>query len=126
SKPAVSWVSPRCPSNGTRADGAPSRTEQRPRNSYKEKAMPLQDHMQLISTDDHLIEHPKLWSDRLPQKFLDAGPKIVEKEMPRAIHVGDGDRALEAGTKIAQVWEYEGRIYPYIGLNAVAGKKPEE
>ncbi|EUA23696.1 putative amidohydrolase 2 [Mycobacterium xenopi 4042] len=24
------------------------------------------------------------------------------------------------------MWEYEGRIYPYIGLNAVAGKKPEE
>lgn len=88
--------------------------------------MPLQDHMHLISTDDHLIEHPKLWSDRLPKKFLEAGPKIIEKEMPKSIHVGDGDKALEAGTKIAEVWEYEGRIYPYIGLNAVAGKKPEE
>ena len=34
--------------------------------------MPLQDHMQLISTDDHLIEHPKLWTDRLPARFLEA------------------------------------------------------
>ena len=25
-----------------------------------------------------------------------------------------------------QAWVYEGRIYPYIGLNAVAGKRPEE
>src|SRR5690606_7830336 len=88
--------------------------------------MPLQDHMHLISTDDHLIEHPKLWSDRLPKKFLEAGPKIIEKEMPKAIHVGDGDKAIVTGTKLAEVWEYEGRIYPYIGLNAVAGKKPEE
>jgi predicted TIM-barrel fold metal-dependent hydrolase len=82
--------------------------------------------MQLISTDDHLIEHPKLWSDRLPEKYLDAGPKIIEKVMPKSIHVGDGGRASDGGTKLAEVWEYEGRIYPYIGLNAVAGKKPEE
>ncbi|AFR49414.1 amidohydrolase family protein [Gordonia sp. KTR9] len=75
--------------------------------------MPLQDYMQLISTDDHLIEHPKLWADRLPRKFLEAGPRIVEMKM------GPNDR-------LAEVWNYEGRIYPYIGLNAVAGKKPEE
>jgi hypothetical protein len=73
--------------------------------------MPLQPYMELISVDDHLIEHPRVWSDRLPQKFLEAGPKIIEWECP--------------DTKaMCQVWEYEGRIYPYIGLNAVAGKKP--
>ncbi|PPJ25770.1 amidohydrolase [Nocardia nova] len=89
--------------------------------------MPLQDHMQLISTDDHLIEHPKLWTDRLPAKFHEHGPRIVEKELPRAIHVGDDNKAIgDTGTRLAQVWQYEGRIYPYIGLNAVAGKKPEE
>ncbi|GAB04840.1 amidohydrolase family protein [Gordonia amarae] len=87
--------------------------------------MPLQDHMQLISTDDHLIEHPMLWQDRLPAKYRDVGPRIIEKQMPRAIHAGDGGRH-DGGTKIAEVWQYEGRIYPYIGLNAVAGKKPEE
>ena len=87
--------------------------------------MPLQDHMQLISTDDHLIEHPMLWQDRLPAKYRDVGPRIIEKEMPRAIHAGDGGRH-DGSTKIAEVWQYEGRIYPYIGLNAVAGKKPEE
>ncbi|MET0319069.1 MAG: amidohydrolase family protein [Rhodococcus fascians] len=75
--------------------------------------MPLQSHMQLISTDDHLIEHPALWTDRLPARYREAGPQIIEKQM------GDSDRP-------AQVWRYEDRIYPYIGLNAVAGKKPEE
>ena len=75
--------------------------------------MPLQTWMELISVDDHLIEHPRVWSDRLPRKYLDAGPKIIEHD--------------PAGTgRLAQVWEYEGRIYPYIGLNAVAGKKPED
>ncbi|AFR49481.1 amidohydrolase family protein [Gordonia sp. KTR9] len=75
--------------------------------------MPLQDHMQLISTDDHLIEPANLWIDRLPRKFIEAGPRIIEKVM------NDPDRP-------AHVWTMEGKIYPYIGLNAVAGKKPEE
>jgi hypothetical protein len=75
--------------------------------------VPLQPWMELISVDDHLIEHPKVWSDRLPKKYLEAGPKIIEWERP------------DTG-QMCQVWDYEGRVYPYIGLNAVAGKKPEE
>ncbi|MFJ8749039.1 amidohydrolase family protein [Streptomyces sp. NPDC102441] len=96
--------------------------------------MPLQDHMQLISVDDHLIEPPSLWTDRLPKKFVDAGPRIVEKDMSNET----GDEGLssvlltaarhgEQGKKrLAEVWQYEGRIYPNIGLNAVAGKRPQE
>ncbi|KAA9163672.1 amidohydrolase [Amycolatopsis acidicola] len=75
--------------------------------------MPLQSWMKLMSTDDHLIEPPRLWADRLPSKYREAGPRIVEQAR------GEGDAP-------AEVWRYEGRIYPYIGLNAVAGKRPEE
>ncbi|HVW45220.1 MAG TPA: amidohydrolase family protein [Amycolatopsis sp.] len=75
--------------------------------------MPLQPWMKLISVDDHLIEHPRVWQDRLPEKYREAGPRIVEQ-------------SLGEGLPDAQVWVYENRIYPYIGLNAVAGKKPEE
>ncbi|MFT4288409.1 amidohydrolase family protein [Nocardioides sp.] len=70
--------------------------------------MPLQDYMQIISVDDHLIEHPKVFTDRLPKRFLEEGPRIVEDEQKR------------------HVWHMEGDIFPYIGLNAVAGKTPEE
>jgi predicted TIM-barrel fold metal-dependent hydrolase len=70
--------------------------------------MPLQDHMQIISVDDHLIEHPKVFTDRLPKKFVEQGPQIIENEQGH------------------HVWKMEGQIYPYIGLNAVAGKTPEE
>ena len=69
--------------------------------------------MQLISVDDHLIEHPRMWADRLPAKYQELGPRIVE--VPRA-----------KGGPPSQVWEYQGKTYPQIGLNAVAGKKPEE
>jgi predicted TIM-barrel fold metal-dependent hydrolase len=75
--------------------------------------MPLQDHMQLISVDDHLVEPPHVWQDRLPARYLADGPKIVEEE-------------VEGGGPPAHVWYYEGRRYPQIGLNAVAGRRPEE
>jgi predicted TIM-barrel fold metal-dependent hydrolase len=69
--------------------------------------MPLQDHMHIVSVDDHLIEHPRVWLDRLPKKHQEAGPQIIE----RGGH---------------QMWQYAGTAIPYIGLNAVAGKEPKD
>ena len=68
----------------------------------------LCDDVQVVSVDDHVIEHPTVWSDRLPARFQEAGPTIVE---------------LDGGT---QGWRFEGRIMPTIGLNAVAGKDPKD
>lgn len=68
----------------------------------------LTDDVQLVSVDDHVIEHERVWLDRLAAKYADAGPRIVE---------------LEGGT---QAWQFEGRIVPTIGLNAVAGKHPKD
>jgi len=42
--------------------------------------MPLQDDHQIVSVDDHLVEHPRVWQDRLPRQFLEAGPRIVEED----------------------------------------------
>jgi len=69
--------------------------------------MPLQDHHQIVSVDDHLVEHPRVWQDRLPEKYKEAGPKIVE-----------------ANGK--HVWNYDGTVFPTVGLNAVAGKPATE
>lgn len=41
--------------------------------------MPLQDYMQIVSVDDHLVEHPRVRQDRLPKKFEASGPRIVEQ-----------------------------------------------
>lgn len=76
--------------------------------------MPLQPHMKLLSADDHLIEHSRVWQDRLPSRYLDIGPRIVEEPNPK----GEG--------LPIEVWHYEGRRYPELGLNSVAGKKPED
>jgi predicted TIM-barrel fold metal-dependent hydrolase len=74
--------------------------------------MPLQDHMKLISTDDHVIEHPRVWRDRLPAADLEVGPRVVEVDRD--------------GMAPAHSWLYEGELYPNMGLNAVAGKPKEE
>ncbi len=42
--------------------------------------MPVQDYMKLISVDDHLFEHPRVWSDRLPEKYKEVGPTVVVKD----------------------------------------------
>ena len=66
------------------------------------------DDVQVISVDDHVIEHERVWLDRLPAKYREAGPRMVE---------------LDGGK---QAWSFEGRIIPTIGLNAVAGKDPKD
>ena len=77
--------------------------------------MPLLDDMQLISVDDHLVEPPNLWTDRLPAKFRAPGPHIVEEAV-----------AGRSGEAPAHVWVYEDGRFPQIGLNAVAGKDPKD
>jgi predicted TIM-barrel fold metal-dependent hydrolase len=80
--------------------------------------MPLTDEMQLVSVDDHLVEHPNLWQDRLPMKYRESGPRVVEvtseihSEFRFGMHLKPG----------SEVWLVEDNIYPQLGLNAVAGK----
>ena len=62
----------------------------------------------LISVDDHVIEPPDLFDGRIPAKYKDLAPKVVE----RSDH--------------SQVWMYDGVANPNVGLNAVAGTPPEE
>jgi predicted TIM-barrel fold metal-dependent hydrolase len=62
----------------------------------------------LVSVDDHLVEPPHVFDGRLPSRFQDRAPRVVRQ--------ADG----------TDVWVYEGQEIPNIGLNAVAGRPPEE
>ncbi len=61
----------------------------------------------IISVDDHLIEPPDLFEGRVPAAMAQRAPRVVEND--------DG----------SQYWLYEGRTYPNVGLNAVAGRARE-
>jgi len=62
----------------------------------------------VISVDDHLIEPPDLFDGRLPGPLAARGPRVVQL---------DGGR---------EAWEYEGNLYPNVGLNAVVGRPRED
>jgi predicted TIM-barrel fold metal-dependent hydrolase len=70
--------------------------------------MPLSDDVQIVSVDDHVVEHANVWQDRLPAKFKEAGPKGI---------VDDEGR---------DVWMFEGTPRFNGGLGAVAGKPREQ
>ena len=61
----------------------------------------------VISVDDHVVEPPHTFEGRLPAALQERAPKIVET---RNGH---------------QVWEFEGQRYTQVGMNAVAGRRPE-
>jgi predicted TIM-barrel fold metal-dependent hydrolase len=75
--------------------------------TLKEETMRTED-LILVSVDDHVVEPPDLFEGRVPAKWADQAPKVVHKE--------DG----------TDYWVYEGNQIPNIGLNAVAGRPPEE
>lgn len=62
----------------------------------------------LVSVDDHILEPPHVWADRLPERYREAGP-----------HVETNDDGTEQ-------WVYEGRRLATVGLFAAAGKKAED
>ncbi len=62
----------------------------------------------LVSVDDHVVEPPDMFDRHLPARYRDRAPRVVHKQ--------DG----------SDVWVFEGRQMPNIGLNAVAGRPREE
>jgi predicted TIM-barrel fold metal-dependent hydrolase len=42
--------------------------------------MPLPPDVKLISCDDHVIEPPRLWLDRLPARYHDVAPRVVDED----------------------------------------------
>ena len=62
----------------------------------------------ITSVDDHIIEPPNVWQDRLPAKYKDVGPHVIVDD---------------TGT---EVWAYEDIRIMTGGLGASAGRRPED
>jgi predicted TIM-barrel fold metal-dependent hydrolase len=65
-------------------------------------------HHTLISVDDHLVEPPHLFAGRLPRRFADREPRVIE--------TSDGNQA----------WLLDGIVLPELAVNAVVGRPVEE
>jgi predicted TIM-barrel fold metal-dependent hydrolase len=66
------------------------------------------DDLILVSVDDHVVEPPDMFDRHLPNRWRDVAPRVERRP--------DG----------TDVWVYDGTEIPNIGLNAVAGRPPEE
>jgi predicted TIM-barrel fold metal-dependent hydrolase len=66
------------------------------------------DGLTLVSVDDHVVEPPDMFDGHIPERWRDQVPHIVRKE--------DGTEA----------WVFEGQEATNVGLNAVAGRPPDE
>ena len=62
----------------------------------------------ITSVDDHIIEPPNVWTDRLPAKYKDEAPHVIVDD---------------TGT---EVWAYEHIRIMTGGLGASAGRRPED
>ena len=61
----------------------------------------------IFSVDDHIVEPPDVWSSRVPAKYREAAPHVIEE---------DG----------REYWVYEHQRILTMGLNAVAGKPRDQ
>ena len=62
----------------------------------------------VISVDDHIVEPPDTFEGRVPRKFADRAPRVVDTD--------DG----------GQTWMYDGQSLPNVGFNAVVGRPVSE
>jgi predicted TIM-barrel fold metal-dependent hydrolase len=61
----------------------------------------------MISVDDHVLEPPGVWQDRIPKKYREQAPQLIREGAD-------------------EYWVYEGKRVPTLGLSAVVGKANEE
>jgi predicted TIM-barrel fold metal-dependent hydrolase len=60
----------------------------------------------MVSCDDHILEPPTLWQDRIPAKYRDIAPRVTHE-------------------KTADFWLYEDRKAPMLGLLTAMGRPRE-
>jgi predicted TIM-barrel fold metal-dependent hydrolase len=85
---------------------------------------------EIISVDDHVIEPPNTWQDRLPAKYRDVGPRMVRRKIAEMKFVGGVFSYREAGENEDGVWcdwwLCEDLQYPMTRVMAAAGFPRDE
>jgi len=79
----------------------------------------------IISVDDHVMEPPNVWQDRLPAKWKEQGPRMHRRKVADMKFVGGVFSYREAGEDEdgtwCDWWDYEDLKYPLTRVMAAAG-----
>lgn len=84
----------------------------------------------IISVDDHTVEPPNVWRDRLPSQYRDRGPRIVRAPLKEMTFLG-GKFAPVMGNPgddgpIGDWWVYEDLHRPLTRLDTAVGYDRDE
>ena len=84
----------------------------------------------IISVDDHITEPATVWSDRLPSKYADVGPRVHRLPVKQMTFVGGTFTAIpgEKGDEgpLADWWFYEDLRRPLTRLDTAVGFSRDE
>ncbi len=81
----------------------------------------------IISVDDHVVEPPTVWTDRLPSRYQDVCPRVVRAPMGEITFVG-GKLTVAPGSQGAPTdwWYYEELRRPLLRLDSAVGVPRDE
>ena len=84
----------------------------------------------IISVDDHITEPATVWSDRLPSKYADVGPRVRRLPVKQMTFIGGTFTAIpgEKGEEgpLADWWFYEDLRRPLTRLDTAVGFSRDE
>ena len=75
----------------------------------------------IISVDDHVIEPANVWQDRLPEKYKDVGPRVVQERGNMSFVGGNFSYEPDPDGQLGDWWVYEDKRVPQTRLSAAAG-----
>ncbi|WP_426571868.1 amidohydrolase family protein [Aquihabitans sp. McL0605] len=80
----------------------------------------------IISVDDHVIEHGRVWLDRLPAKYHDVGPRTIQERGDMKFVGGVFSYEPSDDGQLCDWWLYEDKKVPQTRLSAAAGFDRDE
>ncbi len=80
----------------------------------------------IISIDDHVIEPAHVWQDRLPAKYKDVGPRVIQERGNMNFVGGNFTYEADEDGQLSDWWIYEDLRVPQTRLSAAAGFDRDE
>jgi predicted TIM-barrel fold metal-dependent hydrolase len=86
----------------------------------------MEDFPKIISVDDHVIEHRRVWLDRLPKKYHDVGPRTIQERGTMQFVGGNFSYEPSEDGELCDWWLYEDKKIPQTRLSAAVGFDRDE
>ncbi len=86
----------------------------------------MDDFPRIVSVDDHVIEPAHVWQDRLPDKYKDVGPRVVQRKGNMTFVGGVFSYEPDDDGALGDWWVYEDKQVPQTRLSAAVGFPRDE